>query len=197
MPNVIININLKHRSFFPNHQAILRSYFKKICFPEPSDKMPDDLEFGSDISSLQQTTFARNVRSFTTNFGSTLTIRILIPNIGELIDINILTLYGCFPVLPFLHVRLRTRCIESEQYSTFPNVYAREKNESLKKTHQSRRTKLQFGRTLIHSIQTITSISLTSDRMSDGGFRPSSDNLDHSRKRSHIFTVMKLILRYI
>ena len=101
MPNVIININLKHRSFFPNHQAILRSYFKKICFPEPSDKMPDDLEFGSDISSLQQTTFARNVRSFTTNFGSTLTIRILIPNIGELIDINIFNTLRLFSSAAF------------------------------------------------------------------------------------------------
>ena len=159
--------------------------------------MPDDLEFGSDISSLRQTTFAQNVRSFTTNFGSTLTIRILIPNIGELIDINIFNTLRLFSSAAFFACTFTYPLHRSEQYSTFPNVYAREKNESLKKTHQSRRTKLQFGRTLIHSIQTITSISLTSDRMSDGGFRPSSDNLDHSRKRSHIFTVMKLILRYI
>ena len=56
------------------------------------------------------------------------------------------------------------------------------------RVNQTHRTKLHFGRTLIHSVgQTITSISLASDRMSggflpvfhtmSGGFLPASDIL--------------------
>ena len=45
------------------------------------------------------------------------------------------------------------------------------------RVNQTHRTKLHFGRTLIHSVgQTITSISLASDRMF-GGFLPASDRM--------------------
>ena len=116
----------------------------KICFAEPSN----DFEFGSDISSLSlslwRRTFARNVRSFITVIGSTRTYSLFrIRNLEEFFDKH-LTLSDCFPVLPFLHVRL---CTGSSR-STIFNFYVRLRAGKNRITvNRPRQTKLQFGRT--------------------------------------------------
>ena len=76
-PRIILQQVSKYSNFY--HNYLIHVYCTenntglKICFAELSDKLSDNFEFGSDISSLWCRAFTQNFRSFTTDFGSMLT----------------------------------------------------------------------------------------------------------------------------
>ena len=114
----------------------------KICFAEPSDKMSDDFKSGSDKSFLWRRTFAPNVKSFTTDFRSTLTyIRTLIRNLIWFVTLLVTTqhvpvVFQCGVFCTYIYVTVHW----GEPYSTFTYASVGASKTHLTTKNQSRRT---------------------------------------------------------